>query len=313
MIHFCEGQLTSMDGLTIYYYSWSPEKPKAILQLAHGMSEKGLRYEETAKFFVERGFAVYINDHRGHGKTACGEYGYMGEGDVFLKMVRDMKLFHDILRENHPGLKTFLLGHSMGSLLSLRFAQIYPHLLSGLILSGTGSFDQVAGARLGKWMTGWTRRLWGDKVPSVQVNRLNNMIFNRKIKGIKKSGSWICSDREVVRQFVKGEDTGFVFSSSAYYYLFQGIVENFLPVNMKGIRKNLPLYLFSGLGDPLGNYGKGVETLAHYLREDLKMEEVTLKLYEGRHEMLNEYNKEEVHQDLLVWLEEESEKARMRP
>ena len=35
------------------------------------------------------------------------------------------------------------------------------------------------------------------------------------------------------------------------------------------------------------------------------IEDVTLKLYKGgRHEMLNEVNKEEVQQDLINWLKE---------
>lgn len=66
--------------------------------------------------------------------------------------------------------------------------------------------------------------------------------------------------------------------------------------------KNLPILIFSGDKDPVGEMGKGVQKVANkYIKAGIK--DLTLKLYEGgRHEMLNETNKNEVEQDVINWL-----------
>ena len=146
---FNEGYFDSQGDNKVYYYSWVPENPKGVIQIAHGMCEKALRYSYVAEKLAQNGYAVYANDHRGHGKTAAMEYGYMGKGDGFLLMVRDMKSLTDIIVKQHPNLPIFLLGHSMGSFLSVRYVQLYANLLSGVIFSGTGGYDQVTSSRAG--------------------------------------------------------------------------------------------------------------------------------------------------------------------
>ena len=59
-------------------------KPKAALQIIHGMSEHISRYDEFAGFLCDRGFAVFGDDHLGHGDTVrnCGGIpGYFSEKD----------------------------------------------------------------------------------------------------------------------------------------------------------------------------------------------------------------------------------------
>jgi len=73
--------------------------------------------------------------------------------------------------------------------------------------------------------------------------------------------------------------------------------------NVNDIRKDLPILLISGDQDPVGNFGEGVVELCHnYLRHNIK--DVDIKLYEGaRHELTNEINRDQVHQDILSWLD----------
>ena len=69
------------------------------------------------------------------------------------------------------------------------------------------------------------------------------------------------------------------------------------------IRKDLPILIVSGSDDPVGDYGKGVET-AYKLYKDAGIKDVQMKLYEGdRHEILNELDRQQVYQDLLEWLQ----------
>ena len=69
------------------------------------------------------------------------------------------------------------------------------------------------------------------------------------------------------------------------------------------IDNDLPIFIISGDNDPVGNFGKGVITLFNKLKA-VGIIDLTLKLYkEGRHEMLNELNKQEVFKDVLKWIE----------
>ena len=54
-------------GVTIHYYTWAASRPKAVLQIVHGLGEYAGRYEGLAQALVRAGYSVYADDHRGHG------------------------------------------------------------------------------------------------------------------------------------------------------------------------------------------------------------------------------------------------------
>mgnify|MGYP001079108672 FL=1 len=65
--------------------------------------------------------------------------------------------------------------------------------------------------------------------------------------------------------------------------------------------RNFPIYIFAGDKDPVGYEGKGIESLFNLYKE-IQIEDVSYKLYKGgRHEMLNEWNKDDVINDILKW------------
>lgn len=118
---------------------------------------------------------------------------------------------------------------------------------------------------------------------------------------------WLTRDKKAAELYSSYEDTGFIFTSSAYHYMFKGINENFLKSNLSSIPKNIPIYMFSGSDDPVGDYSEGVKKLYNMYKQELNIEDVTLRIYDGgRHEMLNEINKEEVVFQLIEWLDEKS-------
>ena len=87
---------------------------RAIVQIAHGMCETGIRYEELAELLTAHGYAVYCNDHRGHGQTSGLTLGDAGE-DGFEGMIEDLLLLASELKKRHAGVPHYLMGHSMGS------------------------------------------------------------------------------------------------------------------------------------------------------------------------------------------------------
>jgi len=131
------------DGTKIFTYRWMPDEASSIkgaVQIAHGMAEHAARYERFAVVLTKAGYAVYANDHRGHGKTAIAleEVGYFADENGWEKVVEDMHTLTVIIKKENPNKPFFLFGHSMGSFLSRHYSMLYANELTGLILSGTG-------------------------------------------------------------------------------------------------------------------------------------------------------------------------------
>ena len=293
------------NGLEINAYKWIPDNEcniKAVIQIAHGMAEPILRYDYFANKLCENGYIVYGNDHRGHGLTAKNkeEFGYLGDNG-FMAMVENMKDLSKIIEKNHPKLPLILFGHSMGSFLSQRYAQIYGDSIDGLILSATSGKPPLK-MNFGILLSKIEMKLKGEKHRSTIINKLSFGDFNNKFKPCRTEFDWLCSVEKEVDKYIANDYCGFVNTSSFYYDFFKGLKELHEPKNMDLIPKKLPIYIFAGDKDPVGNFGKGILDLYSIFKKN-NIENVKYKLYkEGRHEMLNEVNKGEVISDVLEWI-----------
>ena len=298
-------KLKVSDNHKIYAYNWRPENEdiKGIVQIAHGMAETSYRYKGFAKELVAQGYIVYADDHRGHGNTAISidELGYIGP-DGFNRMVEDMKEFTDFIRyKENKDLPLFLFGHSMGSFLSQRYISLYGNGIQGVILSGT-SGDQGpilhVGIRIAK-------REVAKKGPKTRSLRLNNLSFgnyNKKFKPNRTDFDWLSRDEKEVDKYIEDPYCGEIFTTSFYYDFFRGLKEIFKKSNVEKIPKDLPIYIFTGDKDPVGSMGRGTLKLVKTY-QNIGIKNLEYKLYkDGRHEMLNEINKDEVMRDVINWL-----------
>jgi acylglycerol lipase len=130
-----EGNFKGYQGFNIYYQYWLPAvKTRPVLLIAHGFAEHSGRYGNVVNHFVPRGYPVYALDHRGHGRSD----GERVQVDDFYDYIKDLKTFFNIVRRENPGDKIFLIGHSMGSVISLAYTVEYQQELAGLITSGGG-------------------------------------------------------------------------------------------------------------------------------------------------------------------------------
>lgn len=130
-----EGSFRGHKDLNIYYQCWLPDgDAMVVLLVAHGYAEHSGRYQNLVDYFVPKGYAVYALDHRGHGRSD----GERVQVDHYTDYLVDLKTFFDLVRGENPGLKVFLVGHSMGAMISLTYAAKYQDELDGLILSGGG-------------------------------------------------------------------------------------------------------------------------------------------------------------------------------
>jgi alpha-beta hydrolase superfamily lysophospholipase len=80
------------------------------------------------------------------------------------------------------------------------------------------------------------------------------------------------------------------------------------PFALRNIRRDLPIYLFSGSEDPVGQQLRGLHTLIGRYR-DAGLRDIVFDFYPGgRHDMLNEINRREVQARLLGWISRTLEK-----
>lgn len=292
-------------GIEIFVHKWLPDtdlNPKAVVQIAHGMAETAARYERFAKALTEAGYIVYANDHRGHGRTAKNltDLGYMGK-DGFNWAVKDLYQLTQIIKEENPGLPIFLLGHSMGSYLTQQYIYRYGSGLKGAILSGTSGkkgFILTMGIVLAKLIMLFK----GAQSVSPLLIAMSFGSYNDQFKPNRTNFDWLSRDNAEVDKYISDPYCGTQFSAGFFYDLFRGMKDIHRIQNQQKISKNLPLYLFSGNMDPVGNYTKSVVQLIRTY-QTLKLSDVSYRFYSsGRHEMLNEINRDEVTQDIIDWL-----------
>ncbi|MGD0209543.1 MAG: lysophospholipase [Desulfomonilia bacterium] len=131
------GTFTTQDGTTLYWKAWLPDgTPKAVIHLIHGYAEHIERYGNVVNELVPAGYAVFGNDHRGHGRSQ----GRRGHVKSFQDFIEDERQFYtQVIRKELPDAPYFVLGHSMGSLIAMNYVEQNPDELKGLVLSGTGS------------------------------------------------------------------------------------------------------------------------------------------------------------------------------
>nr|WP_026909026.1 alpha/beta hydrolase [Paucisalibacillus globulus] len=293
--------LESVDDVEIYVEKWHDpgKKPRAIVQIAHGMVEHFQRYHGFADFLVTHDIFVYGNDHRGHGKTGQkqGLMGYLSEQNGFEKTRDDLFSITKIISEEYPDVPIFLLGHSMGSFLARNYIQEYSDVIQGVILSGTGFYPKLT-TTLGKLLASKLN----PKEKSPLMNKLAFGAFNRKVQDPKTPFDWISRDDQIVKDYMQDRYSGYIPTASFFFDLMTGISYIHNPKLNARIRKDLPILFISGEEDPVGNYGKGIwKTASLYERQGIQ--NIITVLFEGaRHEVLNETNKSEVYDGMLQWI-----------
>ena len=294
--------LTSNGAGRIHCGLWRPEEePKAIVQLVHGIAEHIGRYDEFARFLTEHGFAVAAEDHMGHGASIeDGVQAYFEGG--WMAAVADVKLLHDRITADFPNLPYYILGHSMGSFLLRTYLYTYPDDLDGAVISGTG-WEAPATVKVGLTMCRLEEKRIGAKATSGLLNKIMFGAYNKPFKPVRTPHDWICSVEEVVDRYEQDPLCGFDASVGLAKDMLTGIGMNEKQENLLKMNKRLPVLFVSGAKDPVGRMSQGVLTCIDAFKR-AGMRQISIRIYpEGRHEMLNESNHEEVFQDILSWLE----------
>ena len=296
-----ERRFPSATGLTdIRCRMWIPEEPQSAMQITHGMAEHIDRYEDFATFLAENGVLVYGNDIAGHGKSIRdkAQLGFFGKENGWDAVVQDMRTLRDLVKAEYPALPYILFGHSMGSFLARTYAGRDGADFDAFIFSGTAGKNPVLG--IAKLIAKRNiRKTGGDKVDLLLYN-LSFGSYNKAFKPNRTEVDWLSRDEAMVDKYVADELCGFPFTSCAMLDLFNGLSEIGSEAWAARVPKR-PILVLSGASDPVGGNGKGVRQVHGWLQKT--GHDAELKLYEGgRHEMLNEVNRAEVYNDILLFI-----------
>lgn len=300
-------ELKAADGITLAVRRWLPETaPKAAVQIAHGLAEHCARYARLAEALCGAGYAVYANDHRGHGLTAktAADLGFSGASGGWSACIADLRQLNAIIASEHPGTPLFLMGHSLGSFMAQQFIGHYGWTLAGAVLSAT-SGKPPAIAALGAMITRLERRRLGPRGRSALLNAMLFGQFNKPFAPARTAFDWLSRDTAEVCKYVADPLCGFIPAVQLFIDMLDGVKQASSVSCQAGIPKSLPIYIFNGSADPVAaNVG---QLLAAYGAVGLR--NVTHKVYPGaRHECLNETNRDEVTRDLIAWFD-----ARIQP
>lgn len=300
-----EFSFNSCTGKKLYAAKWYKQEitnPIGVIQLVHGMQEHIGRYEEFIQELVMCGYIVVGHDQLGHGKTVQKEeeFGYFACNKGWDKLVEDIHILQNLIQKQYPNIPYIIMGHSMGSLLVRTYVSNYQDKLSGIILSGTSG--QRKGLVSGIIVTKLIGLIKGENYRSKLLEYLITGSFNKKFKPTRNKADWTTRDYENVEKYDKDLLCGRNFTASAYLDLLKGSYYLSKQRNIKNTPK-IPILLFSGDKDPVGEQSKGVIRVYHMLQKTGN-EKVRIRLFkEGRHEMLNEINKKEVYYFILNWLD----------
>lgn len=285
----------------VRYRIWIPDEPRICLQIIHGMAEHIERYDAFARFLAENGVLVYGMDLPGHGKSIReGEpLGYFGPENGWDHLIQDNMTMHDQVLKDYPSLPRVLLGHSMGSFLARTYAGRKGSDFDAFIFSGTAGGNPAIG--IAKLLAKRAIRKGEGRAENHLLNKLGFGAYNKQFSPERTPFDWLSRNNESVDRYVEDPLCGFVFTSCGFYDLFTGLSEISSRTWAERV-PNRPILLFSGDQDPVGANGKGVRQVNRWLLATNHT--VCMKLYPGgRHEMLNEINRDEVYRDVLLFLE----------
>jgi alpha-beta hydrolase superfamily lysophospholipase len=275
-------QFTDEYGVAITYYVWPVDRPRAVVQIAHGVGEHAQRYAGLAARLNAAGMSVYADDHRGHGQTGMNQWhgdrsqlGKLGPGGL-RAAVAAVHQFSGIVATENPGIPLVLLGHSWGSFIAQMIVEDFAAEYDLLVLSGTAY------------------RMPGS---------MNSGDLNARHKHLGTTGAeWLSRDPLVAHAFVDDPLT----TLTPLMKLF-GVRDALRLIGRpaRNLGTDLPVLIQVGGDDPLGGEKSAAKLAAAY-RSRSGLTDVTVQVYPGaRHEVYNETNRDEVIDDLIGWLDAE--------
>lgn len=269
-----EGYFEAGQKNFLYYQGWLGSSTHTPLVIVHGAGEYSGRYTETAKRFVQEGYAVYAFDLPGHGHSP-GKRGHIRRFEEYLTCV---EAFVRKVTQEHAGDQPILLGHSLGGLIATFYAIAYPETIRCLVLSSP------------LWGLSVRVPLWKHLCACCLSPFWPSLTMERPRVG--ESG--LSHDPEVGRRYLGDPLVHFWASARLYTELQRKFRE--LPKQLAELK--IPVLLLQAGEDHIAS-ARAVKNLF----EKIGSLQKRLIVYEGYyHEVFNEVEKERVFEDVTSWL-----------
>ena len=294
--------VTTSNKNTFYVSHYSIDyKPRAIVQILHGMAEHQRRYLDFIKYLNNKGITVFIHDHLGHGDRVSESNikGFFATQDGWNTVVNDAKSVTEIIKDLYPNTPLTLLGHSMGSYISLALIELF-NFYDSCILSGSSKPSKIL-LLLQKFLLNSEVKKNGIKGYSEKIDNLIFGGFNKQIEDARTPHDWLSHDKHSVQDYLNDPLCGFMVTNSLWLDLANGIENIYATNSIQDISEKLPILLLAGAKDPVGNNGKGPTQIYKILNKLGK--NVELQLFEDmRHEALNELNNSKVYDHIYTYI-----------
>ena len=270
--------------------------PIGNVVIAHGMMEHIERYDEFAKYLNKHNFNVILFDQIGHGFSAKENIGHWEIG-AFNKSIENYLLVINYIKKMYKENKTYLFAHSMGSFIAQEFIVKHSKHIDGIIMSGSNG--PLLSVKLGAIVS---KVFKFNNKPNPFLNDLMFKPYTTIFKPKRTDFDWLTSVEKEVDKYIKDPLCGFVCTTGFFKEFITSISRLNEHEKLSKIDKTLPILLISGNDDPVGGMGKGITKLSNlYLNNGLKS--VNLLLYpNARHELLNEFCRNKVMDDVVNWL-----------
>jgi len=294
-------QVKASDGVLLSSFKFVPKKPKAVFLLLHGSIEHARRYFHFCEYLESQDIAVYTFDKRGHGTTAVHDHDvayFSDSDDGWEQAVRDVHQFVQLIRQELPGLKITLFGHSMGSFLVRTFIAMHPTDVDKAILCGTGDAAPFL-ISFGRWLTQAFVKLKGRRARVPLVHNLVYGTLNSRLKNPRTAYDFITHDEAIVDAYIADPRCGNRVTVEYAREMLKGIQFIAKESTFMRVNPDLPLLIVSGEDDPLAGTQRADfnKVVNGYQKAGIK--DLTVIVYPGmRHEILNELEKEKVYADI---------------
>ncbi len=283
----------------------SAKNPKAVIHINHGLAEHAARYGRFADTLTKAGFAVYAQDHRGHGQTIAPDapHGIFAKHNGWDKVLADMHFVNHEIKKRHTDTPIILFGHSMGAMLAYNYLLRWPESIDAAAIWNADLSKSPSLALLGLVLG--AEKLFKGAGGESMVASLTFDAFNKKFKPNVTDFDWLSKDIEECRAYADDELCGWRPSVSMWQDLRSGIIAAAQGKGLEKVPQNMPINILGGLSDPSTRFGKAQQELADRLRKagftDI---ELTLRP-DGRHEALNEppAERNQVMDDFIGWAE----------
>jgi alpha-beta hydrolase superfamily lysophospholipase len=258
----------------VFYRHWQLEAPRAVVLIVHGLGEHSGRYQHVAEALAGRGIASLAPDHPGHGRSP----GPRCHIDAFEQFYPALDTLRDHIDAVYPGTPCFILGHSMGGLISANYLIDRQARFAGAAFSGAAFAVPEAPSAI-----------------AVFINKMIAAILP-KLGVLQLDASEVSRDAAVVERY---RADPLVHSGKISARLVVELFAAMTALESGRTELTLPVLVMHGEGDVMAA-PEGSKVFHQHLGSADK----TLRLYPGLyHEIFNEPEQAQVLGELADWLD----------